>query len=93
MELEKIRNLTDEELASQQAKSAEELFRLRFRKSLGNHEGIKKLRGLRTEIARIKTIARERELGLKPAAVPAKASAAAAKPAAAAKTRKKAKKD
>ena len=28
MELEKIRNLTDEELTSQQAKSAEQLFRL-----------------------------------------------------------------
>ena len=62
MELEKIRNLTDEELTSQQAKSAEQLFRLRFQKSLGNNEGIKKLRGLKLDIARIQTIARERTL-------------------------------
>ncbi len=76
MELEKIRNLTDEELTSQQAKSAEQLFRLRFQKSLGNNEGIKKLRVLKHDIARIKTIARQRELGLA-----APAAKAAAKPA------------
>jgi large subunit ribosomal protein L29 len=76
MELEKIRNLNDDELKSQQAKSAEELFRLRFRKSLGNNEGIKKLRGLKTDIARIKTIARERELHIARAAKPAKAASA-----------------
>jgi len=34
MELEKIRNLTDDELPAQQTKSAEQLFRLRFQKSL-----------------------------------------------------------
>ena len=84
MELEKIRNLSDEELKSQQAKSAEQLFRLRFQKSLGNSEGTKKLRGLKLDIARIKTIAREREL--------ATAKGASA-PAPVASTRKKAKKD
>ena len=62
MELEKIRNLSDEELVSQQTKAAEQLFRLRFQKSLGNSEGIKKLRGLKLDIARIQTIARERAL-------------------------------
>lgn len=84
MELEKIRNLSDEELKSQQTKSAEQLFRLRFQKSLGNNEGTKKLRGLRLDIARIKTIARERELA---------GSKGASAPAPAATTRKKAKKD
>src|ERR1700677_4908605 len=63
MELEKIRNLTDDELTSQQTKSAEQLFRLRFEKSLGNNEGIKKLRVLKLDIARIKTVERERALG------------------------------
>jgi large subunit ribosomal protein L29 len=89
MELEKIRNLTDEELTSQQDKAAEQLFRLRFQKSLGNNEGIKKLRGLKLDIARIQTIARERTLaaGKAPAAV-------AAAPARSTRTaRKKAKKD
>jgi large subunit ribosomal protein L29 len=84
MELEKIRNLSDEELKSQQAKSAEQLFRLRFQQSLGNNEGVKKLRGLKLDIARIKTIARERELA---------AARGIALPASAATTRKKAKKD
>jgi large subunit ribosomal protein L29 len=83
MELEKIRNLSDDELKSQQAKTAEQLFRLRFQQSLGNNEGVKKLRGLKLDIARIKTVAREREL----------ATAESAAPAPVATTRKKAKKD
>ena len=47
---------------SEQAKAAEQLFRLRFQMSLGKTEGVKKLRELKLDIARIKTIAREREL-------------------------------
>jgi large subunit ribosomal protein L29 len=88
MELEKIRNLTDEELKTQQEKSAEQLFRLRFQKSLGNNEGIKKLRVLKLDIARIQTIARERTLS------GGKAVAVATAPVASTRTaRKKAKKD
>jgi large subunit ribosomal protein L29 len=91
MELEKIRNLTDEELRSQQEKSAEQLFRLRFQKSLGNNEGVKKLRTLKLDIARIQTIARERTVAAGKAASPA---AVATAPAASTRTaRKKAKKD
>jgi large subunit ribosomal protein L29 len=88
MELDKIRNLTDEELTSQQTKSAEQLFRLRFQQSLGNNEGIKKLRTLKLDIARIQTVARERTLAADKSAAPAAAIAAPA-----ASTRKKAKKD
>jgi large subunit ribosomal protein L29 len=91
MELEKIRNLSEEELTSQQAKAAEQLFRLRFQKSLGNNEGIKKLRGLKLDIARIQTITRERTLSAEKAASPALVHQA---PAASTRTaRKKAKKD
>jgi large subunit ribosomal protein L29 len=91
MELEKIRNLSDDELVSQQAKSAEQLFRLRFQKSLGNNEGIKKLRGLKLDIARIQTITRERTLAAQKIASPAVVAKA---PAASTRTaRKKAKKD
>ena len=64
MELEKIRNLSDDELAHQEKTSAEQLFRLRFQVSLGQNDGVKKLRQLRREIAQIKTVARERELGI-----------------------------
>ncbi len=91
MELEKIRNLSGEELTSQQTKSAEQLFRLRFEKSLGNQEGIKKLRGLKLDIARIQTVARERTLATHKAANPVVKNTAPAKSTRTA--RKKAKKD
>ena len=64
METEKIRNLNDDELERQEKTSAEQLFRLRFQMKLGQNEGVKKLRDLRKDVARIKTIARERALGL-----------------------------
>ncbi len=64
METEKIRNLSDEELIEQERQAAEQLFRLRFQMKLGQNEGVKKVRELRKDVARIKTVARERELGL-----------------------------
>jgi large subunit ribosomal protein L29 len=63
MELAKIRSLSDEELAHQEKITSEQLFRLRFQVSLGQNDGVKKIRVLRKEIAQIKTVARERELG------------------------------
>jgi len=91
MELDKIRTLNDDELTTEQAKAGEQLFRLRFQKSLGNQEGIKKLRGLKLEIARIQTVARERTLAAERAANPVVKNAA---PAPSTRTaRKKAKKD
>src|ERR1700691_1719032 len=83
MELEKIRNLSDDELRHQEKTSAEQLFRLRFQVSLGQNDGVKKLRQLRREIAQIKTVARERELGIHGESKEAKPPAA---PAAEAKT-------
>ena len=62
MELDKIRGLSDEELKAEEAKTAEQLFRIRFAKSLGKQEGIGKIRSLKKEVARMKTIARERVL-------------------------------
>jgi large subunit ribosomal protein L29 len=64
MELTKIRGLSDAELAHQEKTSSEQLFRIRFQVSMGQNDGVKKLRQLRKEIAQIKTIARERQLGL-----------------------------
>jgi large subunit ribosomal protein L29 len=65
MELAKIRSLSDDELLHQEKTSAEQLFRLRFQVSMGQTDGVKKLRDLRKEIAQIKTIAHERELGVR----------------------------
>ena len=77
METEKIRNLSDGELVEQERQAAEQLFRLRFQMKLGQNEGVKKLRELRKDIARIKTVARERELGLHGAAHEERADSAA----------------
>jgi large subunit ribosomal protein L29 len=62
MEIDKIRNLSDEELKSEEAKAAEQLFRIRFAKSLGKQEGIGKIKSLQLDIAKFKTIAKERSL-------------------------------
>jgi large subunit ribosomal protein L29 len=79
MELEKIRNLSDEELIATGNNAAEQLFRLRFQKSLGNQEGVKMLRVLKLDIARSKTVAREREIASEKAANPVVKNAAPAK--------------
>ena len=60
MNADKIRNLTDEELSHQQSEMADELFKLKFQLNMGQTESLKKIRGLRKDIARVKTIARER---------------------------------
>ncbi|MGA2890149.1 MAG: 50S ribosomal protein L29 [Terracidiphilus sp.] len=65
MELDKIRNLSDEELAHQEKTASEQLFRLRFQISVQPNEGVRKLQQLRKEIAQIKTVARERVLGIR----------------------------
>ena len=65
MELAKIRSLSDTELLHQEKTSSEQLFRLRFQVSMGQSDGVRKLRELRKEIAQIKTVTRERELGVR----------------------------
>ena len=56
METEKIRNYNDDELKRQEQQTAEQLFRLRFQMKLGQNEGVKKLRELKKDVARINTI-------------------------------------
>jgi large subunit ribosomal protein L29 len=65
MELAKIRSLSDDELLHHEKTSGEQLFRLRFQVSMGQNDGVKKLRQLRKGIAQIKTVSRERELGVR----------------------------
>lgn len=64
MEMEKILNLSDAELTQQQRQAGEQLFRLRFQMRMGQNDGLQKLRGLKKDIARIQTVARQRELGI-----------------------------
>jgi len=64
MDAEKIRNLTDPELQQQQRELNDQLFRLKFQLKMGQTESLKKIRGLRKDVARVKTIIRQKELGI-----------------------------
>ncbi len=61
MDAEKIRNLTDAELKHQERELNDQLFKLKFQLSMGQTESLKKIRGLKKDIARVKTIARQRQ--------------------------------
>ena len=60
MKSDKIRNLTDAELQQQGQDLADQLFKLKFQLNMGQTESLKKIRGLRKDIARVKTILGER---------------------------------
>ena len=62
MRADKVRELDDEELRRQVAEIGEQNFRLRFQLSMGQTDGLKKVRIMRKDRARILTILREREL-------------------------------
>ena len=61
MKVDKIRNLTDVELSHQEKDLADQLFKLKFQMNIGQTENLKKIRGLRKDIARVKTIVDERQ--------------------------------
>ena len=77
MELTKIRSLSDEELKTQETQVADQLFRIRFQSKLGQNDGVKKIRELRKDIARMQTIARERALGIERTEISASTKAVA----------------
>jgi large subunit ribosomal protein L29 len=60
MKAEKIRNLTEEEMRHQERDLADQLFKLKFQLNMGQTESLKKIQGLRKDIARVKTILGER---------------------------------
>ena len=62
MKADKVRNLTDTELQHQERELNDQLFRLKFQLNMGQTESLKKIRGLRKDIARVKTVARRRQL-------------------------------
>ena len=63
---EKLRNLSDGELLHKQSELNDQLFRLKFQMKMGQTESLKKIRDLRRDLARVKTIAHGRTLGLEP---------------------------
>ncbi len=64
MKIDELRNLDSERLTNQLKEHYEELFNLRFQQVMGKLTASGRPRIVKREIARIKTILRERELGL-----------------------------
>lgn len=62
MDAAEIRELTDEEIDEELARSREELFRLKFRAAYQDLENPGLLRTLRRQVARLLTIRHERRL-------------------------------
>jgi large subunit ribosomal protein L29 len=62
MKSQKVRDLDENELKHQLSEMDEQMFRLQFQMSMGQMEGLKKVRAIRKTRARIYTILREREL-------------------------------
>ena len=62
MKAQKVRDLDDNELRNQLRDMQEQMFRLQFQLNMGQTDGLKKLRGLKRDRARMLTILREREL-------------------------------
>jgi large subunit ribosomal protein L29 len=57
-----VRDMTPEEIEVQIAQAREELFRLRFRSATQELENPALVKSLRRDVARMRTILREREL-------------------------------
>jgi large subunit ribosomal protein L29 len=79
---EKFRALDPAELDKQLREGAEQMFRLRFQMSMGQMDGVKKVRTLRKERARILTVLKEK--GVAPSAAAAAPLVTKSKPKAAA---------
>jgi large subunit ribosomal protein L29 len=60
--IERLRDTDVKELEVQQRELSEQIFRLRFQLTSGQAEALKRLRVARKDLARIKTLLREREL-------------------------------
>ena len=60
--IEKLRELDTSELETREGELAEQVFRLRFQLSTGQAEAVTRLRSAKLDVARVKTLLREREL-------------------------------
>ena len=61
MKAKDLRNLSPEELKNKEEELSQEYFNLRFQTSSGQLQNSGRLRGIRHDLARIKTIYRERK--------------------------------
>ncbi len=68
MKPDKVREMSVDELKRKESELAEQLFKLRLSQAIGQLDGATKIRDTRRDIARVKTVLREKQ---KPAAVKA----------------------
>lgn len=62
MDMNKIRNMSQAELAQEESKLKKELFNLRFQHVTGQLENPVQMREIKKNIARVKTVMKENEL-------------------------------
>lgn len=63
MKPSEIRELTGEELTSKKSELEDQLFKLKFQHALGQLENAMKIKSIKKDLARIKTILREKDTG------------------------------
>jgi large subunit ribosomal protein L29 len=61
MKVEKMREWSGDELRAKEREFSDQLFRLRFQMAGGQTDTLQKVRGLRKDIARIKTLLRQEQ--------------------------------
>ena len=61
MKAEKLREMSVEELVDEGTELSEQLFRLRFQKATGQLEDMMKIRQIRRDLARLKTVLTEKQ--------------------------------
>ena len=83
-----LRELADDDLATKLAEAKEELFNLRFQSATGQLDSHGRIRAVKRDIARIYTVVRERELGIRATPAPLEATPKAAKTKAPKKSKK-----
>jgi len=62
MKAQKVRDLDANEIQHQLREMEEQFFRLQFQMNMGQTDGLKKLRAMKKDRARMLTILREREM-------------------------------
>ena len=60
-ELDRLRDLSDEDLREEAARLKESLFRLNFKLSLGETDAVKTIRREKRTLARVRTLMQERQ--------------------------------
>ncbi len=64
MKASELRELTDDELINKEQELKDQLFKLKFQHALGQLEDAMKLKSIKKDMARIKTILNEKSKGM-----------------------------